>query len=230
MLGIILDLIFLVYVCIALPVYNRFGPERDEAPEKNVKFQNYFKTVSIATSMLFLLALTWWVNGRSLTDLGLGWPHSLKSQIGLGLAAVLLVSLFVLGRFGKQEWADKDKDKLEDFHGLEQSEHRWKILVLLFAMALTWEIIYRAALVYYFEPYLTLVGACLLAAAIYTWIHGADDLKGWILTFFAALFFTVFYVISDSLWGPILLHGLIPALAVLAVRKMRTDQYRPKNR
>ena len=167
----------------------------------------YVKSTVIAVGLTALLAACWIANGRSLLDLGMGVPDK-PGMAGIALALIIPLGMVIAWKTGKEKPSDDGLNLLPK----SRSEF-FRNLPYLVIMSAAWEILYRGALMFYFTPFIGVIPAMIAAGVVYTIDHGSDDLKGFVLTYIVAFFFLALFVLSGSLWGPIILHVAIPVVA-----------------
>ena len=216
-MGPILDSVFLVALLILLPIYTIYrqhisknsSQEDTQNNQKQKSFSALHRTSLVAFLLLGLLGAAWVSNGRGLSDLGLGFPENR----GLVSLAIIAFVPFVLAAVAKIKPSEAAEIDAEDQILLPSSKEEFlrKIPLIVFISA-AWEIIYRGALMFYFTPHLGVVMSMVAAAALYTFVHRAKNPKEYIETFLMAFFFLGLFVVSGSLWGPIVLHCMIPII------------------
>jgi len=221
-LGFILDSVFLITLFTLLPIYTFYrqhifkksGEEGTKNNQEQKTFSALHRTCLVAFLLLSLLCAAWVSNGRELSDLGLGVPGN-RGIVSLAIIALVPVILAGIARIQPSEATEIDTED-HIFLSSSKEEFLGKIPLITFISA-AWEIIYRGALMFYFTPYLGVVMSMVAAAAFYTFIHRVKNPKEYIATFLSATFFLGLFVLSGSLWGPIVLHCMIPIIGGFAV-------------
>lgn len=221
-LGLVFDIIFLLMAVIIFPLYIQYRRKyfKDRPLIKGPA--KYVKTIIIAFTLLALLMLSWIVNERTFADLGLGYPDR-NGLIGIGVAVTLILSLIGMMSFSSQPASLENKDReAKSVTDLMPKTRLEAVVFIIFALIIgfAWEVLYRGALIYYFSPHIGVVFSALLAAMIYTIFHGAPSLAGYLQTFILALLFLLLFVLSRSLWGPIIIHTALPLIMLIAHRRL----------
>ena len=221
-MGLILDLVFLITLFAILPIYTLYrqhnskksGEQGTQNNQRQKISDALHRTSLVACLLLGLLGAAWVSNGRGFSDLGLGVPGK-RGLVSLAIIALVPIVLAGAAKTKPSETAEID---LEDHVLLSSSKEEFlqKIPFLIFISA-AWEIIYRGALMFYFTPYLGVIMSMVAAASFYTFVHRAKSSKEYIETFLMAIFFLGLFVVSDSLWGPIALHCMVPMIGGYAV-------------
>lgn len=220
-MGLMLDIFFLVTLFVLLPSYVFFrehkskksNEENSGYTQSQKSFTGLHLTSLVALLLLTLLGATWIANGRVLSDLGMGVPGS------PGLVSLALIALVPFALAVKARLKPAGGDELDDEESLllpSSKEAFLRQIPLVIFISAAWEIIYRGALMFYFTPYLGVVMSMVAAAAFYTFQHNAKNPKDYIATFLIAFFFLTLFVVSDSLWGPIVLHCMLPVIGGFA--------------
>lgn len=218
-MGLILDFVFLITLFALLPIYTIYRQRKfEKSRQKDTRTQKGFtalhRTSLVALLLLGALGAAWVSNGRGLSDLGLGVPGN-RGLVSLAIIALVPLALAVVAKLKPSEGAEIDA---EDSILVPTSKEEFlrQIPFVIFISA-AWEIIYRGALMFYFTPYLGVIMSMVAAAAFYTFQHRAKNPKQYIETFLMAFFFLGLFVVSGSLWGPIVLHCMFPVIGGFAV-------------
>ena len=100
-------------------------------------------------------------------------------------------------------------------------ELRW-FLALSFSAGVCEEILFRGFLIWYFDSFGTVV-AVILSSILFGTAHMYQGIKGGLKAGFIGLILAVVYILTESLWIPILLHifgdAQIGMLGWLALRE-----------
>ena len=215
------DGLFLVSLLVVAPLYVVWRRRTQDTRASRPGPAKYLPTISMAAIMLALLWLTWTTNNRALEDIGLGYPNG-KGLIGVVLAGIIVGFGIAMSVMPSKKWSEEFAQlDAEQIAFVPSSIVEW-IAYVGFALitGFAWEVLYRGALLYYFTPFMSVPVAMLLAAAVYTLTHGAKSLKAYAGTFVMALAFLAFFVVSENLWGPIILHIAAPLVGGIAMRRL----------
>lgn len=215
-MGPILDSVFLITLLALLPTYTFYRQHKskksNEEDTQNNQRQRSFaalhRTSLAAFLLLGLLGAAWVSNGRGFSDLNLGVPGN-RGLVSLAIIALVPFVLAGVAKIKPSEAAEIDAEGI--LLSSSKEEFLRKIPFLIF-ISTAWEIIYRGALMFYFTPYLGVVMSMVAAAIFYTFDHRTKKPKEYIETFLMAIFFLGLLVVSGSLWGPIVLHCMIPII------------------
>ncbi len=220
-------------ICLVLPAVGAMQQRGSTTQAEPAEFEPWEKIATYwsNSAVLALLAalglLTWWAAGRTWHDLGLTAP---PARLGWGL---LLALLFLLV-YALDTWRQLIPERLpatrarwrRDTPFMPQTalEVRYS-LVLVSTAAVAEEILYRGFLIAYAAHFtgpsaLGLAAAVALPAAVFGFSH---FYQGWRAVFKILLLATVFgaiFLVTHSLWIPILLHFLVDLIGMLLGPKL----------
>jgi membrane protease YdiL (CAAX protease family) len=215
-----------LFLIFCIPLWDRIETRRlkaDRSPDSRIR--SYRTTLGwLWSATLVLLVTTAW-----------GWfgaaPEvTFLSHRARHIAAGALAVAFTLGIIGPVIMATRSpalaaqmREQLAhlDFF-LPQSprERGWFALVSVSA-AICEEILFRGFLPAYFVALgLPTVAAFLLAAVVFGIDHGYQGWSGVVLTGVIALIFTALFVLSGSLWLPMVVHALFDLRILLLTRSV----------
>ena len=184
------------------------------------RIAGYRETIVIwVVATLALLAL-WISHGRPWSELGLRLSEPARLAVGLALSVglVLLVLRAVRGALATSQAADLTREALRDQLGDKEAlipttrrERLWFRAVSINA-GISEELIFRGFLLWYLEPWVGLPFAVVIAIGLFALAH---LYQGWAnlpaIAVVAALMFAL-YLISGSIWLPIVVHALIDVI------------------
>ncbi|MDJ0276058.1 type II CAAX endopeptidase family protein [Sphingomonas sp. 2R-10] len=200
-----LDHILAILLLIVVPM-RALWRSRPGRPASSTKITRYISTIGMVTGLLALLATSWLITGRSAEALGLAAPTSTPSLIGLGIAVVIFITLF-LGRNKKPKPSQKEGIEAAQRDLFPETPKETRLfLFLCLAVGGGWEILYRGFLLYYLPSMIGLFWAVIIAAVAYGAAHGFKNPKQFVGSIVSALVFTVAYVATSNLWWLMLIH------------------------
>lgn len=231
------DHLFIVLLVVVQPIYGavsfRRYIESVEAGKTPDRIALYRQTLVLEWTALVVLALAWWLIGRPAVDLGLSMPRGSGFWIGCGLVLLMTVLLTWFWRrvcaMSAQERAEQvdSLGKLVHFMPRPGREYRY-FFGLSMTAGVVEEIIYRGFLLWYLAQFMPTWAAVLLSSVAFGLSHSYQGLSGGIRTGLVGLGFAVLYVISGSIWLPIIGHALLDILqGAMVVELFRKPMTRP---
>jgi membrane protease YdiL (CAAX protease family) len=183
--------------------------------------------------LCFLLLSHWFLRDRFFGDVGLtlDWRFSLWLGLGLAAAAGLGLHLYNSHLLSTGEGRDYLRGELKKFslflpHTLAERNR----FFLVGITAGVWEeLLFRGFLIWYFGNFMGLWPAVLLSSLLFGMAHMYQGWKGMLRTGVAGLVFAGLYVLTGSLWVPMLLHAAVDVLAGRVVFEVfQTPQPEPE--
>lgn len=188
--------------------------EAGEAPDR-AKF--YLQTVIIEWLAFAGLAAIWFYYDRSLTSLGFTQPGGTGFWIG---AALLLLGIGFLVRTLRSVKSITDEERLEHResfgHLVHFLPHTRRDLRTFYGVSLTAgiveETIYRGFVLWYLTQLMPIWAAVVVSAIFFGLAHGYQGANGVVRVGLVGLAFGAFFVLTGSIWLPIIGHVLLDAL------------------
>jgi membrane protease YdiL (CAAX protease family) len=213
-----------IFLIFCIPLWDRIETRRlkaDRSPDSRIR--SYRTTLGwLWAATLVLLVTTAW-----------GWfgtapSLAFASHRGSVIAAGALAVAFTIGIIGPVIMATRSAElaatmreqlaRLDFFLPHGSRERGWFALVSISA-AICEEILFRGFLPAYFMALgLPAVAAFLLAAVVFGIDHGYQGWSGVLLTGVLALIFTALFVLSGSLWLPMVVHALFDLRILVLLR------------
>lgn len=163
-----------------------------------------------------IVVTTWRLPGRSLSELGLGWPIWSLYVILFMILAGLFYFFDIFFQYGSRRWRKKTyADRHQIFSFVPSNSYEMAHFTFLaIAAGIGEEIIFRGYLIHYItfwtgNTFGGITLACLFSSALFAFLHGYQGLKSMVKIFFLALLFSGIFVYSQSLWIVIIIHALI---------------------
>ena len=187
----------------------RATPERLPVTRRAV----YRDAIVIQWSLAAVVLAIWAWRGRAWGALGLE-PRVTAGLIGVAAASVL-IALLLLRQRAQVLKDDEALDHLrEKMRSLEvMLPHARAELPLFAALAATAglceELLYRGYLLWYFAQRLDVIPAAALTAVVFGVGHAYQGLAGMLKTGLVGAFLATVYLVTGSLYLPMLLHGLM---------------------
>lgn len=205
-------------LAVAQPVYGALAFRRWVARGADAdRVRLYARTMALHWLMLAVLGAGWVALGRPAAALGFTAPSGLGFWVGAG-AVLLLVAVLVHAwrsarGMGEEERAKQVTalGKLSSFLPRTEREYR-SFAWLSLTAGIVEEIAYRGFLVWYFAGFLPLWASVAASSAIFGLGHIYQGPAAALRTGLVGLVFAVLYVVSGSIWLPILAHAAVDLL------------------
>ena len=217
----IIDYVLTAIIIVILPLWGvvdnrRFQRKAAEgAPDVRVNY--YRQILAFEWVMAGIFLAVWLAKGRGLASLGLGLQAGAWFWPGVGLTLVALGGLI-----GQAVLAMRSPEKLgefrEQFADLEsllphdRREMWWWRLISVTA-GICEEVVYRGFLIAVLAAAMNTWAAVLVAAFIFGLNHAYQGPKGILKTGLVGLALGGLFVLTGSLWAPMLVHAVMDLLA-----------------
>jgi membrane protease YdiL (CAAX protease family) len=178
---------------------------------------------------LAALGIAWWILGRPITDLGF---KNLEGRELWGGTAVLVViiGLLVYSWQTIKRASAEEKMKHTDRLGplVHFLPHTSRDLRYFFGVSITAgiveEIVYRGFVLWYLGSFMPLWVAVVVSSIGFGLVHSYLGASGAVRAGLLGLGFAIFYVLTGSIWLPILAHIALDMLqGLIAVELLRKD-------
>lgn len=212
------DHLFALIVFVVIPIYShRVFPafvRRVQIEGQTARISGYRETIAIwATSALMLCGL--WIGlGRSWADLGVRSSSPLRVAIAIAIGSALI--WLVIRQFSTPEKKSKDEfaSQLGDLAALlpHTAREEWWFRLVAVNAGITEELIFRAFLLWYLEPLAGMFAAAALTIVLFTLGHAYQGIAAVPGIAFVSFVFVVLYLVSGSIFVPIIVHALLDLL------------------
>lgn len=223
------DHVFILLLFAVQPVYGVIETRRYEAraragePFDRIRF--YRETAIMEWVFLAVLAIAWLAFGRPIADLGITAPGGTGFQVG----AVLLVAAVGLlvyswqaakrASFSERARQRRSIENVVQFVPHTRGELRSFMGVSITA-GIVEEIVYRGFVLWYLGLYMPLWLAIAVSSLAFGLAHSYQGPSGAVRCGLVGLVFGIFYVMTGSIWLPIIGHILLDALQGLTTREI----------
>jgi membrane protease YdiL (CAAX protease family) len=223
------DHLFILLLFIVLPVYGVFETRRYEARESagepfdRIRF--YRHTAIMEWTFFAALAIAWIALGRPIADLGFTVPDGVGFVGGAAVFVLAVAYLVYAWRSAKQANASekaRQLDTIAEFAKfVPQSSRELRSFVgVSITAGIVEEIVYRGFVIWYLSLLMPLWPAVAVSSVAFGLAHSYQGLTGTVRTGLVGLAFGVFYVVTGSIWLPIIGHVLLDVLQGLAIREL----------
>lgn len=209
------DILILLTFCVIIPVISfvYFRRALRESPEEIARdrIKNYRNTMIWQWALCMALFLVWQLNGREWADLGFRFETGLGLWVGAALTFATLGFFYLqlhqasAGKPGVKEEMVKQfgdvamfmpqlRPELNSFYGLSLTA------------GIVEEILFRGYFIWVFSQFLPLWAAALLGVVIFALVHSYQGWKNLPALFIISAILMGVYLLTGSLWLPMLLH------------------------
>jgi len=211
------DNIAVAFLTAALPIWGVWEHRRLHAwlaaGVKDARIKAYAIIMTVEWVLTIAVLGIWLGNGRALSDIGLGLELGLGWWIGIAAAAVacgLLIWQSVVTR-SSTEKLKAMADQLGSLRALLPHNDRESRLfsALSVTAGICEEVLYRGFLMAFLAAHLNIWSAVLLSSLVFGLGHLYQGVVGVLKTGAVGLVMAGLFVLTGSLWAPILLHAAI---------------------
>jgi membrane protease YdiL (CAAX protease family) len=229
----IVDHIFVLLLFVVLPTYGVFETRlydaRAEAGQHFNRIRFYRQTALLEWAFLAALAGAWITYGRPLETLGLVIPGGAGFWGGAALLMLFAGFLLRSWRSAKNATAtDKDRQvealgKLLRYLPRTESELR-SFVGLSLTAGIVEEIVYRGFVLWYLGHFVPLWAAVAVSSIAFGLAHSYQGVNGALRCGLTGLAFALFYVVTGSIWLPIIAHALLDVATGAALYEILREQ------
>ena len=221
------DHLMTLILVVAFPIHAVWEHRRLErqvsAGVPGARAQTYYLTLVVEWVLVAAVLAFWLPGGRNLADLGLGFDVTLGWWIGAG-ATIVVIALSIYQTFStirNSEALAKMREQLEPLRAL--LPHSTKEGQLFNAVSVTAgiceEFLYRGFLIAYFGTFVDMWLAVVLSSIAFGFGHMYQGKVGIVKTGGIGLALAGLYVLTGSLWAPMVLHAFVDVNSGFVGRK-----------
>ena len=211
------DITFLIFLTLVVPVLAvwsfRSLQRQLAAGETAARLTDYRSTILWEWAVVAVLLLFWFAVGRSAGDLGFAPVAGWGFWLGLAVVAALALGLFGQERRARSQPETRGETRqqmgaFEDF--APRTERELKTFSLLSVTAgICEEIVYRGYLMWLLAGFANVWVAVLGSSLVFAACHLYQGWSGAIRVFVLGTVMAGLYLLTGSLWVPILLHAVV---------------------
>jgi len=232
----LLDLLYVIFFAIALPLWGYFfeWPAFDRRARVDPAWaRKRLHTEGSLYPWLWVAigALLWMVNDRTWASLGFSVPHGWRLWTAITLillvAAYFVYAIAAVARSADARASVRQQGALTDFMPHTRDDlYRWGGVSV--AAGFCEEFLYRGYFIWVFAPWLGWWGAAALSVLFFAAMHAYQGGKGVLQTGLVGAGFAAVVATFDSLWPAIVLHTLVDfgsgVIAWLALREGQANR------
>ena len=179
----------------------------------DARVRAYQRIILVSWSLTFAMLAIWFANDRGLYALGVAFEPSWRALIGAAFA-ILASGLLVLQMVTVQRSPEKLDEVLGQLESVESVlPHNARELRTFGWVSITAgiceELLYRGYLIAYFAAFAHPWAAMGLAALAFGIAHAYQGPMGVLKTGVVGLIMGTLYLLSGSIWGPMLVHAVV---------------------
>ncbi len=230
----VVDHVFVLLLVLVQPVYGAVAFRRYRARIASGQAANrrqmYIETLTLQWLALAGLVLAWVILERPAARLGLIMPYG--GGFWIGACAVLILAAFLVrSQRSARRMSDLEKAGHRDsfgelVHFLPQTDREFRYFVgLSMTAGIVEELLYRGFLLWYLSLHAPLWAAVLLSSIAFGLAHSYQGISGFVRTGLVGFAFAILYVVSGSIWLPIIAHALVDILqGAMILELLRHDR------
>ncbi len=219
-----MDHMIVLIIAVLYPIYGRLAfpriLERIRRGGAAERMRAYKGTIAGQWLLFALVMVAWIKGGRGLGDLGLAFRGGPGFLVSMAAVLALTVGLWsqVSTARSTREVRDSVRRQLASVAALiPRTMPEYRLFLGLSATAgLCEEVLFRGFLIWYLAQWSDLATAALLSSLLFGLAHSYQGARGVGRTALVGLGLAALYMLSGSLWLPIIAHFAIDALSGLA--------------
>jgi uncharacterized protein len=235
----VLDHLLIVAITILLPLHDVlfWFPRLRRAAGMGVgraRSRAYLESTLIEWGLAILVVIRWVTADRPLHGMGFaepsGWRFWSASVLVLGLLAFVTWQRLSVTRSTEDRVRDEVMAQLEGLRPLlpHTRAELVRFIFLCVTAGICEEVLFRGYLLWYLSCLVPIVAACLAGAALFGMAHAYQGSGGVLRTGAVGAGLMLLYLLSGSLWLPMLLHAFIDVNSgLLAYAFLKERPHRP---
>lgn len=233
----IVDHVFILLLLAVQPAYGAYEARciraDAEAGKPLDRVDWYRSTTILEWAFLAVLLGAWFYYGRPLSDLGFVTPGGQGFWLG-AIFVVLVVGYLLYAHQRVKQMDESEREKNIEAIGdvaiyLPRTNRDLKYFTAVSVTAgIVEEIVYRGFVIWYLSLFVPLWPAVFVSAIVFGLAHSYQGPGGALRCGSLGLGFGVFYVLTGSIWLPMLAHFLMDALQGLSLRELLSDSEAPQ--
>lgn len=205
-----------IYPIVGLIGYRRFV-EKVKAGMPAHRSRLYLETASWQWVLFALGAIVWGISDREIAALGFGFEPNTRNLVGAALTAIGIALLFVQVR----QVGEYSKEKLQEFHSSvgelsvmmpHNAGELARFNMLSVTAGIVEETLWRGYLFWYLGHVMPLWTAAIISAVGFGLAHSYQGLANVPRIVMVGAVFSGLYLLTGSLWMPILAHAALDLL------------------
>ena len=232
----LVDHLFIILLFVVQPIHGAWAYRRylekiaAGEPEDRVKL--YRQTAILEWVALAALAAAWWFYGRPASDLGMVAATETGFWVGCALLVLATVFLIYSWQRAKSATANDRAQQIETLgklvHFLPQTDREYRTFFgLSITAGIVEEVIYRGFVFWYLAQLMPLWAVVGLSSIVFGLGHSYQGIAGVVRVTLIGLAFGAFYLLTGSIWLPIIAHAVLDILQGAAIVELLRDREDP---
>ncbi len=217
----VFDLLFLFLIVVVQPIYGAVSYRKfmqQVAAGNGPDRSHIYRDTAIGEWVaLLVLVIAWYWLGRPFADLGFVLAGGPGFYVGVGLVVIACAYLYRMWRKLRGMTPEEKQVQVEALgdlvHFLPRTRrHLAHFTGLSVTAGIVEEIVYRGFMIWLLGNFVPIWAAVIISSVFFGLGHSYQGLEGAFRTGAAGLVFAVLYVVSGSIWLPIIGHALVDIL------------------
>lgn len=223
----LLDHLVSLFLLVLMPIWSIWDYQKLEASvqkgQPGARIRAYSKTLVMEWALVALILVIWGTAGRPLPELGVTFALADWWWLGglLTLAGLIFIIVQHISLCRDPEKLDEVRDQLKSLRAMlpeNDQETRW-FNALSVTAGICEEVVYRGFLIAYFTTFVGLIPAAILSSFVFGLAHAYQGWRGIVKTGMVGLVMAGLYLLTGSLWAPIVLHIVIDITSGMLARR-----------
>jgi len=235
----LVDHIFVLLLFVVQPIHGAMSYRRYVAKVKAGQISDparlYLQTIALEWVALAVLGSAWYLLGRPIADLGFVSPEGMGNWIGalvLAAATGFLIYAWRRAQSLSQEEKQEQIEALGDLvHFLPRTKRDFRHFVAVSITAgIVEEVLYRGFAFWYLAQFMPIWAVIVVSSIGFGLGHSYQGVGGMIRVTGIGLAFGAFYVLTGSIWLPMLAHAILDILQGASIIEVlrRNDEPEPE--
>ena len=233
------DHVFIFLLFVVQPIHGALSYRRYvarvEAGEPADRVRLYVQTLILEWVALAVLGTTWYMLGRPVSDLG--FVTSMGSGFGIGIGVLVLATAYLVfsWRAALQMTHEEKAKQRKSFgtlvHFLPQTDRDYRHFISVSLTAgIVEEILYRGFVFWYLLQLMPIWAVIIVSSVAFGLGHSYQGIAGMVRVTLIGLAFGLFYVLTGSIWLPMLAHAILDVLqGAMLLEILRPDDHSQKS-
>ncbi len=214
----LVDHIFILLLFVVQPIYGAYSFRRYiarvEAGEPANRPRAYIETSVLEWAFLAALAVAWFTFNRPVAELGFVAPGGVGFWSGTALLALVIGYMLYAWKAAKHMSDDEKTKELKSLgklvHMLPRTPRDLRHFIgLSITAGIVEEIVYRGFVLWYLGLFMPLWAAVVVSSVAFGLGHSYQGASGGLRCGLIGLVFAVFYIVTGSIWLPIIGHAIL---------------------